>query len=183
MPTLLGVQGKYARWPWHTSAKDVTNRATLWPAVVVAGDDTPGDDAAGSGLRDPGHAATPGGTSHSRNAGATSPTTRQNRRSNRGADRNAPRNLQEWLLGAGPRAARCQSRGQTTRTLAARTERSGADGVDNAGIARVGEPCRPCWRARSGSPGSVASVAPGRGRRLSSNGFADGWDDRDARSP
>ena len=190
MPTRGWVQRAYGGWPRHTSVKDITNgRAPLSSAVAGAAEN-PGAAAAGSGLPDRVRAATPGGTSHNRNAAATSRTTPQSTRSNRGADSSAPRNLPEKLLGAGPRTPlrEAPEQGEVARRAvatpaAAQAERSGGVAVDNAGIAPAGAPCRPDGPARHGWPGGVASVAPRCGRRRSSNGSGDGWADRNARSP
>jgi hypothetical protein len=188
LPTLGWVWGSYGSARGLTIAKDVTQDVAAVVATVVVVADNPGAAAAESGLRDRARAATPGGTSRNRNAGATTPTTPRSTRSNQAADRSAPRNLQEWLLGAGPRTPRgAQEQAELARpglaTPAARAQRPGGAVADNAGTAAAGASCRPRWPARCGWPAGVASVALRCGSRPSSNGSGDGWGDRNARSP
>jgi hypothetical protein len=139
-------------------------------------------------------AVTPCGTSHNRNAAATTRPARRTERSNPVAHTAESKNSRELALSADPRAppaepaqrqlAGVQWARQPAREMAPALRRAPpAESIaDTAGSGLDGTPCPGPWHANARPPATLATSSPPGGRHHCNNDNGDGWAEMFART-
>lgn len=167
-----------------TTAKDITAAAVANADVAIG---IPNDDAADSGLRDPGRCVKPDGTRTYRNAAATRSRRPRTSHSNRDADMAAAKNPWELWLGAGPRTTQLRLEPQQRSPRRPSEQRVirrwvGESAADSVAIVRGDGVGLLPSHARSDSRAIVANVELHDGKARRNNDSGVGWVDRTARS-